>query len=79
MQNFEKQVIAFQNTKLGTCIESSDISACHSIGNKTLNKPNNAIVRFINRKSNIELLKCAKALKGTNIYINEHLMINNSK
>ena len=24
MQNFEKQVIAFLNTKLGTCIESSD-------------------------------------------------------
>ena len=34
MQSFEKQVITFQNTKFCTCIESSDISTCHSIGNK---------------------------------------------
>ena len=28
MQHFEKQVITFLNTKLGTCIESSDIHKC---------------------------------------------------
>ena len=34
MQNLEKQVVTFLNTKLGTCIESSDISVCHLIGYK---------------------------------------------
>ena len=73
MQNLEKQVVTFLNTKLGTCIESSDISACHPIRNKASNKPDNVIVRFINTKSKIELLIRAMTLKGTNIYINEHL------
>ena len=73
MQNVEKQVLTFLNSKLVTCIESSDISECHSIINKTSNKPDNVIVRFINRKSKIELLKRARVLKGTNIYMNEHL------
>ena len=52
MQNFEKQVVNFLNTKLGTCI-----------GNKTTSKPDNVIVRFINIKCEIGLLKRAKALK----------------
>ena len=58
-------MVTLLNSTLGTCIESSDISACHSIRNKTSNKPDNVIVSFINRKSKIELLIRAKALKGT--------------
>ena len=55
-------MVTFLSTKLGTCIELSDISVCHLIRNKTSNKPDNVIVRFINRKSKIELLIGAKAL-----------------
>ena len=79
MQHLENQVVTFLSTKLGTCIESSDISVYHLIGNKTSNKPDNVIVRFINMKSKIELLQRAKALKGTDIYVDEHLATKNSQ
>ena len=42
-------------------------------------KSDNIIVRFVNKKSKIKVLKNVRKLKGTNVYINEHLTKKNGK
>ncbi len=37
------------------------------------------VVRFVNRKHKIDLLRQAKYLKGTGVYINEHLTKKNAE
>ena len=47
--------------------------------NKQREKPDDIIIRFIDRKNKVEVLKQSKNLKGTNIYINEHLTDRNNE
>ena len=42
-------------------------------------KSDNIIVRFVNKKSKIEVLKNVRKLKGSNVYINEHLTKKNGE
>lgn len=58
-------------------IKSNDIAACHTFPKRENGKAN-IIVRFINRKSKVGLLKEAKKLSGTGVYINEHLTKKNA-
>ena len=70
------------NNKLNVNMHLSDISACHTIksGIKSRKPENdNIIVRLVNRKKKIQILKKAKLLKGTKIFINEHFKAKNNE
>ena len=57
----------------GRQMNTSDISACHRVGKKGV-----TIVRFVNRKFATEGLFKGKNLKGTKLYGNIPIYINNS-
>ena len=42
-------------------------------------KSDNIIVRFVNKKSKLKVLKNVRKLKGSNVYINEHLTQKNGE
>ena len=42
-------------------------------------KETTVILRFVNRKHKLELLKQGKKLKGTNVYMNDHLTKRNAE
>ena len=81
VSTLEDGVVRFLTTKEIT-IDLSDISmisVCHTLGgsnhklnNRTPPQPR-VIIRFTNRKAKVNMLKMGKNLKGTNVYINEHL------
>lgn len=68
LQTLEEQVIQFFNN-LNMPIKSNDIAACHTFPKRENGKAN-IIVSFIDRKSKVGLLKEAKKLSGTGVYIN---------
>ena len=73
LKNLVHKVIGFLNNKLELNLKLADINACHAMKNKQREKPDNIIIRFINRKNKVEVLKQSKIFTGTKIYINEHL------
>ena len=73
----EQQVITFFNDK-DIPLDSKNIAACHTIPQKPNKKPI-IIIKFVNRKHKIEVLKLAKKLKGTGVYVNEHLTKRNAE
>ena len=77
LHTFEQQVINFFNNK-GIPVYSTSIAACHTIPLRQNNK-SNIIIRFVSRKHKIEMLKLAKKLKGTGVYVNEHLTKRNAE
>lgn len=53
-------------------LDANNISACHTLPQK--DKTKSAItLRLANRKRKTELLRQEKKLKGTDVYMNEHL------
>lgn len=77
IQSVEQQVIYFMNSK-GIKLDERDIEACHPLPRRnSLVKPA-VIVKFVNRKRKTEVIKQGKKLKGTNVYVNEHLTKKNS-
>ena len=84
-ESVEKQVISFLSSK-EIYIAESDIEACHPIPRRENEDDNttktpgppNIIVRFVNRKKKIETLKQGKKLKGSDVYINDHLTKRNA-
>ena len=81
LETLENQVIGYLNTNLDVNIKACDVSACHTLnGDKkgTFDMPK-IIVRFVNRKRKIELLKNSRKLKSTRVYIHEHLTHRNSQ
>ena len=85
----EQQVVAFLQAK-DIHLDCSHIEACHPLSmrkRKTERTNDNrdqrpdtprVILRFTNRKHNIALLKEWKKLKGTDVYMNEHLVKRNA-
>lgn len=73
----EQQVESFLQSK-GVELNLDHIEACHPLPRKSSSKPV-VIVRFINRKNKIALLKQGRKLKGTNVYLNEHLTKKNAE
>ena len=59
-------------------ISESDISTCHTLGQRGPNGKSNILIKLCNRKTKINILQHAKQLKGSNIYINEHLTKQNA-
>lgn len=68
----ENQVIQTLSNK-GIHIRDTEISACHTLGKRRQDGTQNVIVRCVSRKTKVHVLKNAKKLKGTGIYVNEHL------
>ena len=66
------QVTAFLNSK-GIEIDSDNIEACHPLPRRIKTDKPAIIIRFANRKHKTELLKQGRRLKGSDVYMNEHL------
>ena len=63
----------------GVSIREEEISACHTLGKRKPDGTQTVIVRFVSRKSKVRTMMDAKKLKGTGIYINEHLTRKNGR
>lgn len=72
----EQQVATFLQSK-GIALDFNQVEACHPLPRRNNDKPV-VILRFINRKHKVALLKKGKMLKGTDVYINEHLTKTNA-
>uniref|UniRef100_A0A667WNB1 DUF4795 domain-containing protein n=1 Tax=Myripristis murdjan TaxID=586833 RepID=A0A667WNB1_9TELE len=73
----EQQVATFLQSK-GIELDCNNIEACHLLPKKNAGDKPAVIMRFVNRKHKIALLKQGKKLKGSNVYINEHLIKRNA-
>ena len=62
----------------GITVDKRDISACHLLKSKNPADKPPIIVRFVNRKSKVNIRRNGRKLKGTNVYVNEHLSRNNA-
>ncbi|KAJ8279327.1 hypothetical protein COCON_G00063930 [Conger conger] len=72
LNSVENQVTTFLESK-GIVIDRKNIEACHPLNRKNKNDKPAVIMRFANRKHKMELLKQGRRLKGTQVYLNEHL------
>lgn len=68
----EQQVAAFLQSK-GIEVDCDNIEACHPLPRRNDSDNPAIIMRFINRKHKTALIKQGRKLKGTNVFINEHL------
>lgn len=73
----ERQAITFFESK-NMSIQCNNIAACHTLPRKDSKAKPAMIVRFVNRKHKIELLRQSKKVKGTGVYLNEHLTKKNT-
>lgn len=71
-ETLESQVIQFFDS-MDIPIHSNQISACHTLPRIIKNTPPAIIVRFVNRKDKAGLLQQGYKLKGTGVFVNEHL------
>lgn len=73
----EEQLVAFLLTKK-MAIDIDSIESCHTLPTRNQTDKPLIIVRFANRKHKIDLLRQGKNLKGSQVYINEHLTKRNA-
>lgn len=76
IQSVEQQVASYLQSR-GIETDLEYIEACHPLPTKN-GRPPAVIMRFTNRKKKIALLKQGRKLKGTNVFINEHLTKKNA-
>ena len=77
-QSLESQMIEFFAEK-DIHIKADNIAACHTLPRKDGNEKPAIIVRFANRKHKTELLMQWKKLRGSEVYMNEHLTKKNGE
>lgn len=77
-ETLEMQVIQFFKSK-NIALDANGISACHTLPRKDPKFKPAIIVRFANRKHKVELLMQGKKLKGSEVYLNEHLTKKNAE
>ncbi|ROK87087.1 PDZ domain-containing protein GIPC1 [Anabarilius grahami] len=75
--SLERQVLQFL-AETNIHVDANNISACHTLPRKDKDKPA-IIMRFVNRKSKTEILRQGKKLRGTAVYLNEHLAMKNAE
>lgn len=68
----EHQVATLLQSR-GITLDVDDIEACHLLPRRRDSDPPVVIMRFANRKKKIDLLKQGRKLKGTNVFMNDHL------
>ncbi len=73
----EQQVATFLQSK-GIQLDCDKIEACHPLPRKNASDKPAVIMRFVNRKHKTARLKQGRKLKGSNVYINEHLTKHNA-
>ncbi|KAM3612810.1 uncharacterized protein V6R79_015011 [Siganus canaliculatus] len=79
LTSVEEQVTTFLISQ-GIEIDKSSIEACHPLPSKNKkDKSTVVIMRFANRKHKMNLLKQGRLLKGTQVYLNEHLTKRNGE
>ena len=71
MDLLETQVVDFK--KNGIEFTFNNISTCHTLGKPRDGNKRMIVVRFTNRKTKEHILKNKKKLKGTGVFVNEHL------
>ncbi len=74
----EQQVAVFLLPK-GIDLDCDNIEACHPLHRRGASNKPAIIMRFVNRKHKMALLKQGKKLKGMNVFIDEHLTKSNSE
>lgn len=77
LQTLEQQVESFL-AKKDIIIDTKDISACHLLPSKQKTAIPTIVIRFANRKRKDDLLRQARKLRGSGVYINEHLTRKNA-
>lgn len=73
----ERQVVGFLQSK-GLQVDGDNIEACHPLPRRNAGDKPGIIMRFVNRKHKTALLRQARKLKGSNVFINEHLTKHNA-
>ena len=68
-----EQVSSLLSSKLGLRVEKEDIDIAHRIGKHHREKIRPVIVRFIRRQTKSDVMRNAKLLKGSGIFLNEDL------
>ncbi|KAI9525221.1 hypothetical protein NQZ68_009901 [Dissostichus eleginoides] len=68
----EQQVAAFLQSK-GIKLGCENIEACHPLPRSNAGNKPAILIRFVNRENKTALLKQGRKLKGSDVYINEHL------
>lgn len=76
LSSLEDQVINIFESK--SIFDSKDVAACHTFPQRNGRKPN-TIICFANRNHKMEVLRNARKLKSTGIYVNEHLTKKNAE
>ena len=71
MESLYDQVVSFIGDNMGVQLQENDVSICHTLPGKK--ETPNIVLRLTSRKAKNKILKQTKQLKGTNVYINEHL------
>ena len=74
----EEKVINFMASK-NINIRPEQVSACHFLGGPGRDNTKKIIVRFVNRKDKVTVLKAGRNLRGSNVYVNEHLTTKNAR
>ena len=77
-ESVESQVISFLQSR-NIHLDKSNIAACHILPSKDRAIKPRIIMRFVSRKHKTELLMQGKKLKGTAVYVNEHLTSKNAE
>ncbi|CAL9705110.1 unnamed protein product [Knipowitschia caucasica] len=70
-QSLETQVVTFLMEK-DIHLDAKNLAACHMLPRKDVSNPV-ILLRFANRKHKVELLRQGRKLKGSAVYLNEHL------
>lgn len=75
--SMEHQVADFLQSK-GIKLDCNNIEACHPLPRRNTSDTLAVILRFMNRKNKIALLKQHRKLKGTDVFMDEHQAKNNA-
>lgn len=78
LETLEQQVVRFMKSKI-IPLDKQQISACYILPSKDKKNKPKIIVKIASRRHKVEILKEAKKLKGTGVYINEHLTKKNAE
>lgn len=71
-------MITFLRSK-GITVDKTSIEACHPFPQRNKQAKPAIILRFVIRKHKIQLLKQSKMLRGTDVFLNEHLTKKNAE
>lgn len=76
-EDIKKEVVEFLTNTMKCDIDETDISAVHRLDTKShasiINGARPVIVRFTNRETKISVMRSRKILKGSKVFISDHL------